>query len=137
MAESYKPNDRMAGTDKSIMQVRTASGLNILAGLWLVLAPWALAYATVEAAMWNSVIVGLAIAIMAIVRVGMPLQYEGISWVNFLLGIWLILSPFLLGFGAVEAAMWNSVIVGLIVLALAAWSAIATRNATTGRATGA
>lgn len=119
----------MADANEPITQVKTASGLNILAGLWLVLAPWALAYGTVEPALWNSVIIGLAVAVLAIVRVGMPLQYEGISWINFVLGIWLILAPFILGFGAIELAMWNSVVVGVIVLALAAWSAVATRNA--------
>jgi hypothetical protein len=110
--------------------VQTASGLNILAGLWLVLSPWALNYSIVEAAMWNSVIIGLAVAIMAMVRVGAPLRYEGLSWLNFVLGIWLILAPFMLGFAAIGAAMWNTVIVGLIVLILAAWSAVATRNIT-------
>ncbi len=113
-------------------QVRTASGLNILVGLWLILSPWALAFSTVDAARWNCVIIGLAIAIFAMVRVAAPLQYEGLSWMNFVLGIWLILSPFLLNYGGIEAAMWNSVIVGLIVLILAAWSAVATRNIVAG-----
>jgi uncharacterized membrane protein len=84
----------------------------------------------VEAAMWNSVIIGLAVAIMAMVRVGAPLRYEGLSWLNFVLGVWLILAPFLLGFSVIGAAMWNSVIVGLVVLVLASWSAVATRNIT-------
>lgn len=120
----------MATYENSHTQARTASGLNIIAGLWIVLSPWALAYADVQAAMWNSVIAGLAIAILAIVRVAVPLRFEGISWINFVIGIWLILAPFFLAFGGVVNAMWNHVIMGLVVLVLAAWSAVATRNAT-------
>jgi hypothetical protein len=118
----------MSTYESPFAQVRTASGLNILAGLWMVIAPWALGHAIVEAAMWNSVLVGLAIAILAIVRLALPLQYEGVSWTNFALGFWLVMAPFFLGFGGVVTAMWNHVIIGLIVLVLAAWSAVASRR---------
>ncbi len=114
--------------DRPAAQVRAASGLNILAGFWLILSPWALAFSTIEAATWNSVLVGLGIAILAMLRIATPLRYEGLSWLNFFLGLWLVLSPFLLNFGDVTGAMWNCVIVGLIVLVLAAWSAVGKRT---------
>jgi hypothetical protein len=56
-----------------------------------------------------------------------------LSWTNALLGLWLVVAPFVLGYGvAVEAealatagavggaqaAMWNDIIVGVIVLVL-------------------
>jgi len=37
------------------------------------------------------------------------------------LGAWLVIAPWVLGFGSLAAAAWNHVIVGLLVLALAAW----------------
>lgn len=111
-----------------VQTVYSTSGINILAGLWLILAPFALDYATVEAALWNSVIVGIAVAVMAIVRVTQPREYEGVSWVNFVLGIWLVVSPFVLNLMNIEALVWNNIIVGVIVLALAATSAMATRR---------
>nr|WP_281166742.1 SPW repeat protein [Thermus igniterrae] len=41
------------------------------------------------------------------------------EWLNVLLGVWLILSPWLLGFSGVGNAMWNALIVGVLVGALA------------------
>lgn len=43
------------------------------------------------------------------------------SWVGVVLGIWLIISPFLLKF-AESGAKWNSVIVGILVAAAAIWA---------------
>lgn len=111
-----------------IRTVYSTSGINIIAGLWLLLAPFALGYATVETALWNSIIIGLAVAVMAIVRVVRPDEYEGVSWVNFVLGIWLLVSPFALGLANIEWLVWNNIIVGIVVLALAATSAMATHR---------
>lgn len=41
------------------------------------------------------------------------------EWVNVVLGVWLILSPWILGFSGMTNAMWNAVIVGLLVGVLA------------------
>lgn len=43
------------------------------------------------------------------------------GWVNLILGLWLIVSPWLLGFSSTAGAMWNSVIVGFVVAILAYW----------------
>ncbi|TAK09879.1 MAG: hypothetical protein EPO39_01475 [Candidatus Manganitrophaceae bacterium] len=39
-----------------------------------------------------------------------------VPWINFILGLWLIISPFLLGYSHVRPAMWNEIIVGVLVL---------------------
>jgi site-specific recombinase len=39
-------------------------------------------------------------------------------WANVILGIWLILSPFILGFVSNQAT-WNNIIVGFLVLVFA------------------
>lgn len=45
----------------------------------------------------------------------------GANWVNVILGIWIVISPFVLGFSNRTAMMWNDVATGaaIIVLALA------------------
>ncbi len=45
------------------------------------------------------------------------------DWVNVVLGIWLILSPFVLGFTK-HAALWNNVCVGVAVMAVALVSGV-------------
>ncbi len=39
-----------------------------------------------------------------------------VPWINFILGLWLIISPFLLGYSNVRPAMWNEIIIGVLVL---------------------
>ena len=41
------------------------------------------------------------------------------EWVNGAIGLWLIVSPWLLGFTDLRAAMWNAVICGVIVVVMA------------------
>lgn len=43
----------------------------------------------------------------------------GANGVNVLLGFWVLISPFVLGFAGLTAAMWNSVAVGIVVVFLA------------------
>jgi len=53
-------------------------------------------------------------------------------WANVILGIWLILSPFILGF-VTDQATWNNIIVGFLVLVFAfvTRSSMATARGTT------
>ncbi len=112
--------------------VKFSSGINIVLGVWLVIAPAILGYGGISAAAWNDVIVGALIVIFAGVRVTMPGRFEGLSWLNFVFGIWLIVAPFILGYlrapavdGSGIIAMWNDIIVGILVLAFAASSGLA------------
>ena len=41
---------------------------------------------------------------------------------NLILGIWMIISPWLLGFSNLSTAMSNAVIIGIAVAALALWA---------------
>ena len=38
---------------------------------------------------------------------------------DILFGIWLILAPFILGYASLQVAMWNDILLGVLVLALA------------------
>jgi SPW repeat len=95
--------------------------VNLLLGAWLVVSPWALDYAgDAASAAWNAYAVGLAVAGFAGIAVYMPKAWqEGASIV---LGIWLILAPWLLGFNTHFAASLNAVLVGLLVAGLATWA---------------
>lgn len=41
------------------------------------------------------------------------------NWINLIAGLWLIFAPWLLGFSGTTYALWNSVILGLIVAIVA------------------
>jgi hypothetical protein len=51
----------------------------------------------------------------------------GLSWINFLLGIWLIISPFVLGF-TVASALSNAILLGILVGIFGLWAALATHT---------
>lgn len=55
-----------------------------------------------------------------------------IRWANVVLGIWLILSPFILGFVS-DQATWNNIVVGILILTFtfATKSTIETAKGTT------
>ena len=90
------------------------SWVNILLGIWIIASPFVLGFHSPNT-MWNNIIVGAAVGILALIRWGM--HQTGWSWLNLVLGIWLVISPFV--FFLSGAAMWNNVILGIIVAAFA------------------
>lgn len=106
--------------------VKSASGLNIIAAIWLILSPFLLGYYELQAAIWNDIIVGVIVLGLGWARVANPFYAPGFSWANAVLGLWLILAPFALNYSAMPTPLWNDVIVGVVIAALATWSAVAT-----------
>jgi hypothetical protein len=99
-----------------------AGGINLLAGLWLIISPWVFGYANQPGALWNSIVIGIAITILAGSRqLGAA---SGWSWVNSVLGAWIIASPFVFDYVLHAGGTWNSIIVGLIVVVLGATSGL-------------
>lgn len=108
-------------------QVRVASGLNFLAGLWVIISPWVYGHTGSVGSVWNDVIVGIIVAVLAASRFsGSRAVWP--SWVNVLLGIWLIISPWVYGFAFHTARVTNSVIFGIVVIILGLWSVFAGRT---------
>jgi hypothetical protein len=91
-----------------------SSWVNILLGIWVVISPFILGFHSSNA-VWSNVVAGALVGILAIIRWGM--HQPGWSWLNLVIGIWLVISPFVFFLGA--AAMWNNVILGIIVAAFA------------------
>ncbi|MCT7374820.1 SPW repeat protein [Chelativorans salis] len=91
--------------------------VNLVVGIALLLTPWALGFMAETTAAWNAWVVGALIALVAIGALVSFAEWE--EWVNLVLGIWAIISPWVLGFAAIAAALWAHVIAGLIVAVLA------------------
>jgi hypothetical protein len=108
-------------TARSGGQIRTASAINLLLGLWLIIAAFTVAVS--EEAYWNDLIVGIVVLILAGTRLSKPTEgTKPASWVNAAIGVWLIAAPFILSYEAGQE-MWNDVIVGALLLIFAGWSA--------------
>jgi hypothetical protein len=113
---------------------RTTAGhwqdwVNLVLGAWLFISPWALGYAGLRAPAWNSWIFGAVVALLSIAALVQFAPWE--EWVNFVIGVWLLISPWVLGYAqSSRAALWDAVIVGLIVGGLALWDALESRQTT-------
>ena len=91
---------------------------NILLGAWLFISPWVMDYVLgMPPAAKNSYILGLAIVIFAAVAVYIPQIWE--EWINVALGLWLVASPWVLGF-AHTRAMHFAIGIGIAITFLAA-----------------
>jgi len=99
----------------------TSYGTLIL-GIWLILAPFILGYVD-SAAITNDVIIGIILAGIALVRLFSSFRPFWLSWVNIVLGFWLIIAPFVLGY-TLAASQWNDIIVGILIVALGVWNEI-------------
>lgn len=85
----------------------------------MIAAPWVLAYQAETRPMWNSVVLGVLIAAVALYAMYELAAWQ--EWANAAFGIWLIISPWVLGYSGHFAAMLNAVVVGALVTVLALW----------------
>lgn len=91
-------------------------------GVWLFFAPLALSYGAAGGAAWNSYVVGAVVAVFAFAALLWP-DSPSEEWVNLVLGAWLVIAPFVLGFYASAVlAAWNQVVVGLLIAGEAIWA---------------
>jgi len=108
-------------------QARTASGINILLGIWLLVSPWVFDYHSMGTpALLNSVFVGALIAILAASRLASLRTSTGLSAVNLILALWIMASPWVCGYAANRGGVWDNVILGVVIAALAIRSGGAT-----------
>lgn len=76
-------------------EVIGAAIVNLLMGMWLLAAPYALGYDRTPAA-WNSTIVGILVMAVAVVRIVRPATTAWLSAVTLALGVWLVVASFVL-----------------------------------------
>ncbi len=95
------------------------SGVVFILGIWQLISPWVLGYSDVVGAALNAVIVGVLIAIFALGRFAGAYYAAWLSWLNVACGIWLIVSPWIVGYSFVGRATIDSVVVGVVVAVLA------------------
>lgn len=104
--------------NETLQRQNTAGGswLNVLLGIWIVISPFVLGFSNRIPIMWNNIATGGAIFLLAL---GRSRGRYGLSALVVLLGIWLIISPFVLVASLRLVGVWNNVILGIIVALLA------------------
>ena len=110
-------------------QDRTNVGL----GAWLVLAPFIGIGVFNDIAAINSYVTGVAVALFAFAAISHADLWK--EYTNVVLGLWLIVAPFALGFTSLAGPAYNQIIVGLLITGVAL-AAVIQKTPTTGQGHG-
>jgi hypothetical protein len=94
--------------------------LNFLLGAVLFFSPWLFGFGAEQTASLNAYVVGGIIAVMALMALFAFQAWEDV--VSGLLGAWLIVSPWVLGFSGSDVAVLTHVLAGIAAIVLAIWS---------------
>jgi len=97
--------------------MKEASWINVVLGIWLLLAPWQLHF-TSGAMVGNSAGLGLLVLLVSGLSLLVSDTNHGFAWINIGLGGWVIVSPWVLGYGA-TTSLWNAAIVGGLIVVFA------------------
>jgi hypothetical protein len=100
--------------------------INLVLGIWLIVSPLALGYTAQTTPAWNAYAIGIVVAVLSAAALWQFQKWE--EWLSALLGAWLIVSPWILGYSVGHVETWNQVIVGIVVGVLAFWSSVTEPN---------
>jgi hypothetical protein len=92
---------------------------NAVLGVWLIFSPLILGFQSDLTAVVNAVLIGILLLAAALGAIFVPRAWE--EWTESALGLWLTVSPWVIGTSA-QSAKVSAVVTGLVVLTLALWA---------------
>jgi hypothetical protein len=99
--------------------VALVDGPVFLLGLYCAVSPWIVHYSTSQPALVpHNLIIGIAISLLALGFTRAPERMYGLSWAFCALGVWMIISPWVVGDGPDAGVIWNNIIVGALAVVL-------------------
>lgn len=51
-----------------------------------------------------------------------------LNWVQLVLGLWILISPWILGFSEISTVLWNNIIIGALVAIFALWQLFGSKS---------
>ncbi|MEU2912688.1 SPW repeat protein [Streptomyces massasporeus] len=99
--------------------VALVDGPVFLLGLYCAASPWIVHYTTSQPALvTHNLIMGIAIGMLALGFTRAPERMYGLSWAMCALGVWLIISPWVVGESPDAGVVWNNIIIGALAVIL-------------------
>lgn len=90
-------------------------GLTCLAGLYMAISPWVVGFEHTTAMTANNLIIGAAFAMLAVGFASAYGRTHGIAWITPLIGVWMIIAPWVIAATAPTMAMLlNNIIIGAV-----------------------
>ncbi|MFJ5269566.1 SPW repeat protein [Streptomyces sp. NPDC088358] len=139
---SHPRNDITTHPDVSEMRdryARVAGGRDValvdapvfLLGLYCAVSPWILHYTTSQPAlMTHNLVLGIAIAVLALGFTVTPERMYGLSWAICAMGVWMIISPWVVGTSPDTGVVLNNIIIGALAVVLGALCAFTAAKST-------
>ena len=93
---------------------------NLVLARCLFISPWVFGFTAETIPSWNAWIVAVVLAVLAIAALSVFVEWE--EWANLVVGLWLIASPWLLGFAANTSERWTNVVLGALVAIVSLWA---------------
>lgn len=101
-----------------------------LVGAWLIASNWLLDYGvvvegtanTMPIVFWGTIAAGALAILLGVAALASFRLWE--EWADIVLGLALVVSPWVLGFADVQLAVWNVVISGVVIIVSAAWTIV-------------
>lgn len=100
--------------------VRWQNWCTTLLGLLIFLSPWYLQLFTLHASSWNVWCSGIVILIVSLWSLGLP-ESPILQWANVILGLWVFISPWAIGYWDFAGQAWSSWTMGILVALLSGW----------------
>ena len=89
-------------------------------GAWMLVSPWVVGFSDHHAATMNALVLGTILVLEELLELVVHEMAE--EWIDLVAGLWLTISPIVLGFAALVPAAVNAMAVGLLVVVFAAWA---------------
>ncbi|MFI2028721.1 SPW repeat protein [Streptomyces buecherae] len=105
--------------------VVAVDGLLLLAGLYVAIAPWTVHFAAAETELArNNLITGIAVAVIGLALTMVPERMAGLSAACAAIGVWLIVSPWVVTRHPDTGTVWNNVVAGAVICLLGLVAAV-------------
>jgi hypothetical protein len=95
--------------------------VTLVLGIWLFFSPWILSfYSAMPAASWNFFILGAAFVVFGAFALNQRNLWE--EWVNLVLGVWMIISPWVLRYAGNITARDDAIVIGALGAVMSIWA---------------
>ena len=92
-------------------------GLTLLAGLYLAISPWVVGFSGLQRITVSNLVTGLFLAALGMGFATAFGRTFGLTWIAPVIGVWTIVSPWVVG-SATTATLWSNVVIGVVILLL-------------------
>ncbi|MGI5241909.1 SPW repeat protein [Dactylosporangium sp. CA-139066] len=108
--------ERVAASGQAV----AIDGLVLLAGGWLAISPWVIGFSgSAPNVAVNNLILGILVGVIALGLAMAPARMYRLSWAMTAIGVWIIVSPFIIQRSSSTAGIvWNNAVTGGITVLL-------------------